>query len=146
MAASVMVCWALAGTHVQAFMRNGGVVFSITTGVVVTTILFASAALAANPSARQEGPLFWPVCIGIGAALFFFAVRDVYATVILVTSSSVLTGTGISDSAFLHGTHPEIYGLSLLAVAALIGIHIWLSRNYATILVTAGQEPATGKK
>jgi hypothetical protein len=137
-AASVMVCWVLAGTHVQAFVRTGGAALSITTGVVVTSLLFASATLAFNPSARQEGALFWPVCIGISTALFFFAVRDIYATVIVIAGSGVFTNSGTLDPVYLQGTHPGIYISSLLAVAVLIGIHIYLSRNYATILVPTG--------
>jgi hypothetical protein len=141
-----MVCWVLAGTHVQAFVRSGGAALSVTTGVVVTSILFASATLVGSPSVRQEGPLFWPVCIGMGAALFFFAVRDVYATVIVVAGSGVFTNSGTLDPVYLQGTHPGIYISSLIAVAVLIAIHIWLSRNYATILMPALQESAAGKK
>jgi hypothetical protein len=137
--ASVMVCWVLAGTHVQAFVRGGGTLLSIATGVVVTTLLFASATLAINPSVRQEGTLFWPVCIGMGAAFFFFAVRDVWATVIVVAGSSVFTGAGTFDPVYLHGAHPEIYASSLLAVAVLLALHISLSRNFATIMVPASR-------
>ncbi|MDD1681164.1 MAG: hypothetical protein LUQ35_06110 [Methanoregula sp.] len=135
--AIVMVCWVLAGTHVQAYVRSGGAVLSITTGVVITSILFASATLAASPSVRQEGILFWPVCTGIGAALFFFAVRDVWATIIVVTGSGVFIGAGTFDPVSLHGITPGIYASSLLAVAVLLALHIWLSRNYATIIVPA---------
>jgi hypothetical protein len=141
-AATVMVCWVLAGTHVQAFVRSGGAVLSISTGVVTTSILFASATLAASPSGRQEGTLFWPVCIGIGAALFFFAVRDVWATVIIVTGSRVFIGAGTFDPVFLHEINPGIYATSLLAVAVLLTLHIYLSRNYATIIVPADTESA----
>jgi hypothetical protein len=137
--ASVMVCWVLAGTHVQAFVRAGGAAISITVGVVVTSLLFASATLALNPSVRQEGSLFWPVCIGLGTALFFFAVRDIYATVIVVAGSGVFTGAALFDPASLHGTPPGIYAASLFSLVVLIVIHLYLSRNYATILVPAGR-------
>jgi hypothetical protein len=137
-AASVMVCWVLAGTHVQAFVRTGGAVLSITSGVVITSLLFASATLAANPSVRQDGGLFWPVCIGMGAALFFFAVRDVYATVIMVAGTGVFFRAGTFDPGYLHGTHPGIYASTLLAIAALLALHLYLSRNFATIPVPAG--------
>ena len=139
-AATVMVCWVLAGTHVQAYVRIGGAVLSISTGVVITSILFASATLAASPSVRQEGVLFWPVCTGIGAALFFFAVRDIWATVIVVTGSGVFTGAGSFDPVYLNGFTPGIYASSLLVVTALLALHIWLSRNYATIIVPADPE------
>jgi hypothetical protein len=135
--ASVMVCWVLVGTHVQAFVRGGGAVLSITVGVVITSLLFMSATLAENPSIRQEGALFWPIGIGIGAALFFFAVRDVYATVIMVAGSIVFARAGTFDPGSLQGTHPGIYASSLLAVVVLLALHIYLSRNYATVLVPA---------
>ncbi len=144
--ATVMVCWVLCGTHVQAYVRAGGAALSITAGIVVTSLLFTSSTLAANPLVRQEGALFLPVCLGIGAALFFFAVRDVYATTIVVAGFGVFTDAGTLDPAYLQGTHPGIYISSLLAIAVLTGIHFYLSRNYATILVPAGQDPAAGKK
>ena len=136
-AASVMVCWVLAGTHVQAFVRTGGAVLSITSGVVITSLLFASATLVANPSVRSEGALFWPVCIGMGAGLFFFAVRDIYATIIVVAGSGVFAGAGTFDPVYLRGTHPGIYLSSLLVIAALLALHIYLSSNFATIPVPA---------
>jgi hypothetical protein len=136
-AASVMVCWVLAGTHIQAFVRGGGAALSILAGVVITSLLFASATLAVSLSVRQEGTLFWPVCTGMGAALFFFAVRDVYATVILVAVFNVFSGAGTFDPRYLHGTHAGIYASSLMAIIALLALHIYLSRNYTTILMPA---------
>lgn len=136
-ASTVMVCWVLAGTHVQAFVRSWGVAFSIAWGVVITGILFTAATLAANPSIRQEGALFWPVCTGMGIALFFFAVRDIYATIIVVAGSEVFTGAARFDPVYLQGTHPAIWVSSLLAVAVLVAIHLYLTTHYATIVVTA---------
>ncbi len=137
--ASVMVCWVLVGTHVQAYVRTGGAVLSITSGVVITSLLFASVSLAGSPSFWQKAALFWLIGIGTGAALFFFAVRDVYATVIMVTGSGVFAGAGTFDPGYLHGTHAGIYASSLLAIAALLALHMYLSRNFATILVPAEQ-------
>jgi hypothetical protein len=141
-AASVMVCWVLAGTHVQAFVRSGGAVRSIVTGVVVTGLLFASATLAGSPSLWPDGAFFWLVGIGMGSALFYFAVRDVYATVILVAGSGVFARAGMFDSGYLHGIHPGIYASTLLAVLVLLALHLHLSRNYATIMVPAERSSA----
>jgi len=137
-AASVVICWILIGTHLQAFVRGGGAVVSIPVGVVMTGLLFAVSTLVMNPLVRQGGSFIWPLCFGMGAALFFFAVRDVYATVIMVTGISVFAHAGLFDPGYLHGFSPLIYASSLLAVAALAGIHIWLFMNYATIRVPAG--------
>lgn len=134
-AASVMVCWVLAGTHLQAFLRGGGVILPITTGIVVTGILFTAATVALNPAARGQGALFWPVCTGIGAAVLFFAIRDVWATVTAVTAAMVFSGEGLADPAALHLVPPEIFPVSLLAVVALAAIHAYLAMNYTTVLV-----------
>lgn len=134
-AATVMVCWVLSGTHVQAFVRSGGAILSISTGIVTTSLLYVPSLLAAGLSSRQGGAVFWPVITGIIAALFFFAVRDIYATCILVACSDVLLGAGTFDPAVLRANLPGIYGSALLAIAALVAIHIWLYRNYATIMV-----------
>jgi hypothetical protein len=74
------------------------------------------------------------------AALFFFAIRDVYATVIAVAGSGVFARAGTIDPAYLHGTPTGIYISSLLSIAVLVALHIWLSRNYATIVVPLGQQ------
>ena len=39
--AAVMICWVLVGTHIQAFVRSGGVVISVFTGVLLTALVFA---------------------------------------------------------------------------------------------------------
>ena len=39
--AAVMICWVLIGTHVQAYVRSGGVVISVFTGVLLTALVFA---------------------------------------------------------------------------------------------------------
>jgi hypothetical protein len=144
-AASVMICWILIGTHLQAFVRSGGAVVSIPVGVITTGLLFAISTLVMNPSVRQDGSFIWPLCFGMGAALFFFAVRDVYATVIMVTGISVFARAGMSDSPYLHGLSPLIYASTVLAVAALVGIHIFLFMNYTTIQVPSGLRSPGGK-
>jgi len=144
--ASVMVCWVLAGTHIQASVRKGGTVVSITSGVVVTGILFAVSVLAANPSLRMEGPLFRPLAAGFFIALFFFAVRDVYATVMVAAAAEVFTVAGSLDPAVLREMPAGIYPLSILVAIALVAVHFWLSRNYATILVRSDPGPAGGDR
>lgn len=131
--ASVMICWVLIGTHVQAFVRDGGALFSISVGVVVTSLVFVMSTLALTTS--NPDLLFRLVCTGLATALFFFAIRDVYATVIVVTECGVFTlGAGIS-SAYLHSTNPAFYASPFLAMAALIVTHWYLSRRYTTIVV-----------
>jgi len=133
--AAVMICWVLAGTHVQAFVREGGALLSVAVGSVVTSLLFGIATLARGTGGTGPDALFWPVCTGLAAALFFFAVRDVYATVIIVAESTVFLSAGSIDPVWLHTLPPVLPAAALSAGAVLVAIHWYFSRNYATILV-----------
>lgn len=63
--ASVMVCWVLLGTHVQAFVRGGGPAISIAAGSLVTAWLFCITSFAHSPPVHPQPALvgFW--CSGL---------------------------------------------------------------------------------
>ncbi len=129
--AAVMICWVLIGTHLQALVRNGGVVVSIPTGVVVTAILFGIASHAHTPAPGFENPLVPSMVLGIMAALFFFAARDVYATIIFTTTGMALLFPRMVDPALM----PGIVLCAVLTLLFLIAVHGYFSHNYATVIV-----------
>lgn len=135
--ASVMICWVLVGTHLQALVRNGGAALTIPVGVVITSILFTVSTLAMVPGAGVAESSV--VYIGAGgiAAVFFFAVRDVWATALVVTGSLVYLLAGRLDAVLLKGALPVIGVSALLAVGTLAGIHWYLSRHYVTVAAPA---------
>jgi hypothetical protein len=133
--ASVMICWVLIGTHIQTFVRGSGALVSISVGVVVTSLLFGMASLAHGPVIQGQDTLFWSVCTGLMISLFFFAVRDVYATIIVVAECTVFTRAGSLSPLILHNLTPALFISAILAGGALFGIHWYLSRNYATVMV-----------
>ena len=53
--AAVMICWVLIGTHIQAYVRNGGAMISIFAGTLVTALIFAlsMSILFIGPDFRQ---------------------------------------------------------------------------------------------
>ena len=130
--ASVMICWVVMGTHIQALVRNRGTLFSIIAGVVVTALMFTVSSCAylapVNP-----GLIASSLGIGIIAALFFFSVRDVYATIIVVTLCNSLT---IQNTAgIVEPDMPLVYLSVVLAIAALTIIHAYFMQNFRTIVV-----------
>jgi hypothetical protein len=133
--ASVMICWVLVGTHVQAFIRGGGVAVSVSVGIMVTAALFGLTNFAFFPAAFRQDPFLSSVFVGIVAAvfLFFFAVRDVYAASILVAACSVFTLGDRISPLYLHDAwlYPGIN--AVLAVGVLMGIHRYLSLHYMTL-------------
>ena len=133
--ASVMMCWVLMGTHVQAFVRNGGVIISIFIGIMVTTVLFGMTTFAYFPSTLHQNALISSVSIGIVAAIFFFAVREVYATILVVAVCSVFIMAGRISPLYLQNAVPYVWISAVLAVSALTGVHRYFSRNYMTLKI-----------
>ncbi|MDP3564853.1 MAG: hypothetical protein Q8R70_10225, partial [Methanoregula sp.] len=131
--ASVMVCWVLLGTHVQAFVRGGGTIISIAAGSLVTAWLFCLTSFAYSPPARLQPALAGFLVLGIAAALFFFAVRDVYAASIFVSFGLTFVMVDRIGVAGTPGAMPEVYGSAILAVLILMGIHWYFARNFRTI-------------
>jgi hypothetical protein len=132
--ATVMVCWALVGTHLQALVRGGGVIISIATSVVITSVLFMLSLHAYSPEFSMQSTAVSAILLGIVTAIIFFAVRDVYAAVIAVTSGTayLLLGAGFPAAAI---TGPVLPAASVCALGALIGVHVWLLHRYATVMV-----------
>ncbi|MGA2161445.1 MAG: hypothetical protein ABSG28_04495 [Methanoregula sp.] len=133
--AAVMICWMLAGTHVQAYVRRGGVAISVFIGVLFTALVFAvslSVLFAGMGSGEMFVGFFAAGCV---AALFFFAVRDVWATILVVTFSLMVLQQSRIDPAYLAPLSPVVVLCAILAVAVMIGVHGYFSRHYTTILL-----------
>jgi hypothetical protein len=133
--ASVMMCWVLMGTHVQAFVRSGGAILSISVGIMVTTVLFGITTFVFFPAVLLQDVLFLSLIIGIIAAFFFFAVREVYATIVVVAVCSVFTMADRINPSYVQNTVLYVWMSAVLAVIILMGIHRYLSRNYVTIRI-----------
>jgi len=133
--ASVMICLVLIGTHVQAFVRDGGVIISISAGIAVTALLFGLTTFTLFPGVPQQNILFFSVLTGIIAAFFFFAVREVYSTTIVVAVCSVFSLSDRINPFYVENAVPFVRLSAVLAVSALIMIHVYLSRNYMTLKI-----------
>jgi hypothetical protein len=131
--ASVMICWVLAGTHIQAFVRGGGLQVSIPVGVIMTALLFGLTTLVHSGLGSPGEELTFSIGAGIISAIFFFAIRDVYATTIAVAGMCVFLMAGRIDPLTLAEPVPAVYISSALAILVLAIIHLYLSRNYTTI-------------
>jgi hypothetical protein len=135
--ASVMVCWVLLGTHVQAFVRNGGTVLSIVAGSLVTAWLFCITSFAHSPPVHQQSAMALFLVLGLAAALFFFAVRDVYAASIFVAFGLTFV---MADRIGVYSTQavmPVVYGSAVLVLITLMAIHLYFVRNFRTVKLPA---------
>jgi hypothetical protein len=130
---SVMMCWVLMGTHVQAFVRGGGALISLSVGISATTVLYCVAMVSSAPSIVDQHFFLSLVSLGIIAAFFFFAVRDIHATSLFVGAGSVFCMADRIDPLYVQNIDPVIWISSVLAVCSLIVIHGYFSWNFVTI-------------
>ena len=137
--AAVMICWVLVGTHIQAFVRSGGVVISVFTGVLLTALVFALSmtVLFAGADLREMVVQFFAA--GCVAAFLFFAVRDVYATIIVVTLSLVVLENSRIDPAYLVPFSPVVALCGILTPAhwwGSIGTFPGITRRFCSGKIT----------
>jgi len=132
-ASAVMVCWVLAGTHIQALVRGGGAPVSISAGIVVTAILFGLISEVLFPGTVSPDMLFRYLSLGLIAAVFFFSVRDVWAACIAVTGGLVYLAAGQLDAGLIRQGMPAVYLSAMITIGMLAGIHWYLTRHYVTV-------------
>jgi hypothetical protein len=133
--AAVMICWVLVGTHIQAYVRSDGVIVSVITGALVTTLIFAL-----SLSILFTGPDFQEIVtgffvIGCISAFFFFAVRDVYSTIIVVTSGLVILLNTRVDPVYVVPINPVVVLCGIVVTVVLVIVHWHFSRHYTTIVL-----------
>jgi hypothetical protein len=133
--AEVVTCWVLVGTHVQAYLRKGSTAASITLGVVLTAFLFGISFAAHSSPLSQPDVLFSTGIIGAAAALFFLAVRDVYASVIFVACATLPVMLPAVDPIIAVQPILSVYGAAALSFASLICCHLYLFWNFRTIRI-----------
>ncbi len=133
--AAVMICWVLVGTHVQAYVRSDGAMISVFAGVLLTALVFALSMAVLFGGADVQESVAGFFAAGCIAALFFFAVRDVYATIIVVTTSLVVLENSRIDPTYLVPFSPVVALCGILTTGALVGLHWHFSRHYTTVLL-----------
>lgn len=131
--AAVMICWGLLGTHIQAYVRNGGVLVSIITGVIMTALLFAFSMTLLLASGRIAEAFPGYLAAGIIVALFFFAVRDIYATIIAVTCALVVIAGSAPGFSIPYSLAPAAIICSVLTFGVLLAAHMHFSHHYTTV-------------
>jgi hypothetical protein len=134
---SVMMCWVLLGTHVQAFVRRGGALVSLTSGIAVTTVLYSISTFAYLPPLVRQDLFLSFIYTGFVTAFFFFAVRDVYSASLVAGAGSVFSMSGYIDPSYLQNNVQYIWISSGLVIFTVILTHWYLSRNFVTIKVPA---------
>lgn len=136
--ASAIVCCVLAGTHVQAFVRERGALVAILAGTAVSALLFALSLSAHFPDNLTPVLFLRFLPAGALSALFFFAVRDVWAVSVAVTGFLVWLTAGWLDPAQVFHQYPAVIAAALISAGTLAALQWYLSRHYVTIAMPQG--------
>ena len=132
---SVMVCWVLVGTHLQAYVRNRGPSVSILTGVLVTGVVFGLSFLAHSPPLNSPPLVLTGIITGMASAIFFFSVRDVCSAAAFVAFSLAWIMGSHPDPLYQSPVSPLLVFTALLSVFALAGSQWYLSRHFITVRI-----------
>lgn len=130
---SVMICWVLIGTHLQAYVRRFGTAFSIFTGVAVTGVLFGISFAAHSPPLSDPRHILIATGIGVATALVFFAIRDIWAALIFTSFALAWFVQGVIDPAYLVPLSPLVILTSVLSVISLAVSERYLMKRFVTI-------------
>lgn len=133
--AGVTVCWVLIGTHLQAYIRSYGATVSIILGVLVTGLLFGLSFAAHSPPLNLVPFLTMGIFIGVASAVFFFSVRDVYASALFLAYGLAYVLQGIVDPRYVQDISLPVLGSAALAVLALAGCQCYLQRQFITVRI-----------
>lgn len=131
--ASVMVCWVLLGTHIQAYTREYGAAVSIIAGVLVTGFLFGLSFAAHSLNTNQPSWYLRFVLIGFAAAVFFFAVRDVPSSAVFITFLICPAVHGTIDPGYTASLDPVVFACAALSVLTLAACYRYLSKRFVTV-------------
>lgn len=134
---SVMVCWVLIGTHLQAYVRQYGAFVSIVTGIAVTGVLFGISFAAHSPPLSDPWHILVAIGIGTATAVIFFAIRDVWATVIFASFALAGSVHNLFDPAYIDPVSLPLVLSSVLALLALAVSEWYLMKRFITIRIPA---------
>lgn len=82
-AAEVVVCWAVVGAVVESSLKRHGLATSILGASLAASVLFGAYHFAHSAPFNTPGMVLLLTVIGLVTSAFFFAARDVYATILL---------------------------------------------------------------
>lgn len=122
-AAEVIVCWAVMGSSVEAWLRPRGRTVSLVSAALVASILFGVYHFAHSAPFNTLGMVVLLTAVGLLTSMFFFISRDVYATILfhnflgLFGVTRVLAEFGQLHS--LERLQPPLLGMAVLTIVVL---------------------------
>ncbi|KAB1187315.1 MULTISPECIES: type II CAAX prenyl endopeptidase Rce1 family protein [Haloferax] len=133
--AEVVVCWVLVGATVEALLRARGSnkYVAIAAALVTASVLFGVYHVAHSPPFNTLPQVALLTVVGVVTSLVYFAVRDVYATIVFHTLLALAGVTQSLADAGRLGTFTEpivpLFAVALVALAVLVASDSGLVRR-----------------
>lgn len=141
-AAEIMVCWALLGATIERALAARGKAVAMAISALASSALFGAYHFAHSPPFNTLGVVVLLSAVGLATSAFFFASRDVLATVVFhnfLALFGVLRAMSASGAvASLEQLQPALLGMAAITMALLLLARAWLRRAPVTAGAASG--------
>ncbi len=127
--AEVFVCWAAIGMVSESLAQPAGKYLALVTGIVTATVFFGVYHIAHSPPFNTPMMIVFLMLPGLATSIFYFAVREVYSTIVFQNLMGTLGVIQNTDPAALARPNPGAITLALALVAVLIAADYLLVRK-----------------
>lgn len=127
--AEVFVCWTAVGMVSESLARPAGDYLAVAAGIVMATVFFGVYHVAHSPPFNTPVMIAFLMLPGLATSIFYFAVREVYSTIVFQNLMGTLGVLQSIDPALLARPNPGAIALALALVAVLIAADYVLIRR-----------------
>ncbi|MCM2466853.1 hypothetical protein [Methanoculleus oceani] len=127
--AEVFVCWTAIGMVSESLAQPAGKYLALVTGIVTATVFFGVYHIAHSPPFNTPMMIVFLMLPGLATSIFYFAVREVYSTIVFQNLMGTLGVLQNIDPAALARPNPGAITLALALVAVLIAADYLLVRK-----------------
>jgi hypothetical protein len=130
--AEVLVCWVVFGTGIEQFAKGWGRVAAIFVAILASNLVFGIYHYAHSAPFNQTAMVLFLMIPGLVTSLVYFLGRDIYATIIVQNCLGMIGVAQSVNREFFGQPLVVLYLLTVLSVAALLGVHWVLHRQAGT--------------
>lgn len=127
--AEILVVYVLVGASTAYLLRSRGRVPSMIAGIAIAAILFGAYHIAHSPPFNTVSMILLLTLVGAVTGLFYFIVREIYATIIFHNFLALFGVMQNVDVANFQAPNGFLLGTMLVTLAVLIGLDFYLVRS-----------------
>lgn len=127
--AEILVVYVLVGATGAHLVRSRGRVPSVLAGIVLAAVLFGVYHVAHSPPFNTASMVLLLTLVGAVTGVFFFTVRELYATIVFHNFLALFGVMRNVDVADYQAPNAALLGMMMLTIAVLVGLDLHLVRR-----------------